>query len=184
MNKRKRDIFTVIESVPNWFTASDQPTRSIEADTRATDVTHDLGYPLTHTASGEKDASSPEDQIGPRLRPEYVLEPANWAEASTGPLSQPWVEEWVSPDTSTGYQAGSEVEGVTTAEVPPNRAGIDWGISRGSQEGIDGGIGLGSREGVEGGDDLWVSQRIEVAEGGHSVQEAFWKLLHNVGYDT
>ena len=159
MNKRKRDIFTVAESVPNWFTASDQSTRPIEADTRTIDVTKTLGDSLTYTASGEKAASSSKDQISPRLGLEHGPELANWPESVIGPLSQPRVEEWTSPDTPTGYQAVAKVEGFTVAEDMPTQAGIDGGTSRGSHEDI------------EGGDDLWISQGTDVAEdGGVSAQ--------------
>ncbi len=86
MRKRKRDTLT----------ASNLPTRS-------TDIAADLGSPFIQTSSGEVDVTSTGGHTGPRGDLEYASGSSNWSEAAIGPLSQPWVEDRVSPDTSTEY---------------------------------------------------------------------------------
>ena len=187
MSKKKRDTLT-----------------SSNLSTRSIDIATDLGSPFIQTSSGEVDVNSTGCHTGPRGDPEYALGSSNWAEATIGPLSQPWVEDRVSPDTSAGYQLGSVTRRVAAAKALLHREGIyqstsrgsqediDQGTSRGSQEGIDQGISrgsqadinLGSSEGTERVGDLGASQCTEEAEGDHSIQEAFWRLLHDAGYDV
>ena len=87
MNIRKKDIFTVVESIPKWFAASDQITRPNGVVTCTDDAIQTLGNPLDCTTIGETAGTSPRDQISSRPELEHGPELANWPESVTGPLS-------------------------------------------------------------------------------------------------
>lgn len=172
MNKRKRNILTTDESIPNEVIVSDQITQSVWATTSTDAASGTLGEPLDCPADAKPAGTSSRDQIKTITELGQGSECANWPESVTGPLSQPRWEEPTLIGTLAGSGTVYRPGGLPVTEERLTQAGIHEDIN----QGID--------EGAEGGTDPWVLQGTDVADNLSDTHKAFWHLLRDAGYDT
>lgn len=160
MTKRKRDVFTVIESINNWFEASENRT--------------------TSTADPEGDSSGSEHINNPGANTTVN----DWAAASPETVSDagPWEEAGHMASGNTKLEVRPEVaEGAATYTADGSRVskGIGWGTKE--EEGSTGTSGPGS----SGEDTRSIpTPGTEVAGEVDLALTAFWDVLKAAGYDV
>ena len=173
MTKRKRDIFTVIESINNWFEASEHYTRPAE------------------------DHEGASSRLGPISDPTTIVTTNDWAAKclDSGNDAEPWAE--VShvasncPSDNNEVRVQSEVVG-RLATRPKADSQLAVGIGGGTEsrnrreairnEGspVDGHGPVGVNEDTN----LTLVPCTEVAGEGGLTLTAFWRVLEDAGYDV
>lgn len=169
MTKRKADIFTVVEAVPNWFVASHE-VGSIQEATNSV-VTHGVGT-SSEVLSPGREALPPTAEIslnwvGSDL---YTWKPAEVAESEASCAEADWAESnWTGPNL-VPWAVASSHEGTTDWAGNRQRRQEPSEVARSGRgqvtHDLDSSIGEGSTE-VEG-----------------VGQNAFWALLKNAGYEV
>ena len=173
MTKRKRDIFTVIESINNWFEASDPTTNTTE------DPKGDTGNLGTIGTSSDSITTN------------------GWVVEGAGPDNdaEPWAEavQLGSNHTHGGTDLGLEAEVAASSILAPE-ASTQWAARPGSVPGLEVIQGEGDREGGQttGYPQGTVNEGISDITGPGPEPEverelaikAFWRVLADAGYDV
>ena len=167
MTKRKRDIFTVIESINNWFEASDPTTNVTEGSEGETSGPRAVGTSsdsiVNHIVAAELTESIPNNGI--------------WAEAAQVVPSHH--HEGIKQQPHTEVATSSSF---TPRAAAPLAAPTGYGSEpRGDQEdphlaGYQAGIGSAGTSDLPG-------PRTTVAVERQLTIDVFWRLLADAGYD-
>ena len=163
MTKRKRDIFTVIESINNWFEASELNTTTSDGPEGHTN------HPITTQGSSNSltvgdlgaGTSRPADHLGPSAKASHVANSPNGTGIGPGP--RPEVAEPLITAPEALYPPATEEEHVPAngdRDEGPQPAGYRPGTEERT------GSGPGAEE----------ERELTIA--------AFWRLLADAGYDV
>ena len=167
MTKRNSSIFTVAESVINWFEASDH--NAIEVGEEMARSLDSSRAPAAHATVNQQSADSPEITNAPENRSEVGQRVVDWAEATTDPTAQ--------------YEVG---DGTATWTIANNwtTTGTKGVGNCGEVNQAEGGTGdvadLGHLEVVA---NLIPPPNADMAEVDTRVPAAFWRLLKDAGYE-
>ena len=169
MTKRKSNIFTVAESVTNWFEASNHNPISTKENEEVVSRPGSSRAPVARTAINRW-AADPLEVISDS-EPRVVVGKGcvNWAEANAG--------------STVRSEVGT---GTTTWPVANNQSavGIEGVVDCWEDSKAEGGTGDGAELGSPGGvADLTSTPSAEVAEGDTRTPAAFWRLLKDAGYE-
>ena len=173
MTKRKRDIFTIIESINNWLEASEPTTNTIEG---SEGDTGNLG--TIHTSS---------DSITTN----------GWVVEGVGPdnNAKPWTEavQLASNRNHGGTDLGLKVE-VAANSIPEPKVSTQWAAVSGSVPGPEVSQGNGDREGgqateypqgtVDNGTNNITRPGTEPEVERELAIKAFWRVLADAKYTS
>ena len=163
MTKRKRDIFTVIESINNWFEASEHNTSTSE------DPEGNVNHLVANSASSDRltvnglsaETSRPADTLVPCAEALHVSSHPNCTSIGPGPQSE--VADRLIPASEASYLSAAEVGHVPTTD-DSHEGAQPAGYSPGTGE------ITGPSPGAEDERELTIA--------------AFWRLLADAGYDV
>ena len=163
MTKRKRDIFTIIESINKWFEASESNTNTLEDPEDKTNLLiANNGSSDSLTVNGlSVESSRPAEILIPGAEASHVSPHPNCTSIRPGPRSE--VADPLISVSEAPYPPAAEV-GHVAATGDSHERGQPAGYSP----------GIGETTGPDPGPE----------EEGELTTTAFWKLLADAGYDV